>query len=70
MCSSDLWGRAERYNNPADPHYLPDVQRQISDEPQNGSVPWPALPHFGGTRVISVADDDDNVRSVAHAEQS
>lgn len=67
---AQLWGRAERYNNPADPHYLPDVQRQISDEPQNGSVPWPALPHFGGTRVISVADDDDNVRSVAHAEQS
>ena len=43
---AQLWGRADRYDDLASDRFLPVASRQISDEPQLGSVPWPALPRF------------------------
>jgi hypothetical protein len=41
---AQLWGRRRRYDDPASAHYLPAEERSISDRPQAGVVPWPALP--------------------------
>ena len=41
---AQLWGRADKYNDPLSPDYLRPEQRVIGDEPQIGSVAWPALP--------------------------
>ncbi len=39
-----LWGRKTEYDNPASPRYIPHDRRKVSDQPQVGSVPWPAIP--------------------------
>jgi hypothetical protein len=41
---AQLWGRRRRYDDPASPDYLPADERSITDRPQAGLVPWPALP--------------------------
>jgi hypothetical protein len=41
---AQLWGRADKYDNPQHPDYIPPEDREISEAPQRGSVPWPALP--------------------------
>jgi len=41
---AQLWGRADRFNEPNSPHFLPPSSRSISDEPQTGFVLWPAFP--------------------------
>ncbi len=41
---AQLWGRRDDYDDSASPRYLAPVNRQISDAPQTGSVPWPAFP--------------------------
>ena len=41
---AQVWGRRRRYDDPASPDYLPVQERSISDRPQAGLVPWPALP--------------------------
>jgi hypothetical protein len=41
---SQLWGRASKYDDAQHPDYIPPSQRQISDQPQDGIVAWPALP--------------------------
>ena len=41
---AELWGRADRYDDPSSAHYFP-VEARIRDaEPRNGAVQWPALP--------------------------
>lgn len=52
---AQLWGRRARYDDPASPQYLPPSQRQIGDEPQCGSVPWPAIPRSQSPSEASVA---------------
>lgn len=42
---AQLWGRRTKYDDPARAEYLPPAERAISDRPQTGVVPWPALPH-------------------------
>ena len=41
---AQLWGRRTRYDAPGSADYIPPEQRQVTDDPQIGSVPWPALP--------------------------
>lgn len=41
---AQLWGRAAKYDDPASPDYLAPELRRISDAPQSGTVPWPAIP--------------------------
>jgi len=39
-----LWGRRQKYDQPLTPHYIPPALRMISEQEQEGSVTWPALP--------------------------
>ena len=41
---AQLWGRRDRYDDPASAAYLPPARRWITEVRQAGSVPWPALP--------------------------
>ncbi len=41
---AQLWGRATRYDDPGLASYVPLNQRELSNRPQSGAVPWPALP--------------------------
>lgn len=41
---AQIWGRRSQYDVPGLTTYLPPSQRQISDNLQSGSVPWPAFP--------------------------
>lgn len=52
---AQLWGRRERYDNPASLDYLPASRRQVSDAPQLGAVPWPALPVHSTAAALSIA---------------
>jgi len=49
---AQLWGRRDRYDDPASAAYLPPAQRWITEVRQAGSVPWPALP---SRRVVAGA---------------
>jgi len=50
---AQVWGRRDRYDDPASSDYLPPRRRQVSDEPQVGAVQWPAFPAKRGVRVAS-----------------
>ena len=41
---AQVWGRRERYDEPASADYFAEAERRISERPQEGSVTWPALP--------------------------
>lgn len=41
---AQIWGRRSEYDVPGLKNYLAPAQRRISDDPQVGSVPWPAFP--------------------------
>ena len=41
---AQVWGRQDRYGEPQSLDYFSPSRRIISDRPQTGSVPWPALP--------------------------
>jgi hypothetical protein len=41
---AQIWGATSRFGDPTSSDYVPESQRKISDSPQRGSVPWPALP--------------------------
>ncbi len=41
---AQLWGRRDKYDAPSSPNYIPPAQRHVTEDPQIGSVPWPALP--------------------------
>ncbi len=41
---AQVWGRADKFDAADSPHYIPPQHRRISDEPQVGSVTWPAMP--------------------------
>ena len=41
---AQVWGLKSRFDDPNSPDYLPPELRRIGEEPQTGSVTWPALP--------------------------
>jgi hypothetical protein len=41
---AQIWGRRSEYDVPGLKNYLAPSQRRISDDPQVGTVPWPAYP--------------------------
>lgn len=41
---AQIWGRRSEYDVPGLKNYLAPSQRRISDDPQVGTVPWPAFP--------------------------
>ena len=41
---AELWGRSDKYARVESPFYIAPSDRRISDEPQVGSVTWPAFP--------------------------
>jgi hypothetical protein len=43
---AQLWGRRSRFDDPANPDYIPLARRVIGSEPQTGYVAWPALPAY------------------------
>ena len=51
---AQLWGRRSRYDDPANPDYIPLTRRVIGNEPQTGYVAWPALPAYQYNRPTSV----------------
>ena len=55
---AQLWGRAEKFGNPASPHFVPLDSRRITNEPQQGFVAWPALPVRGRT-ATQLANDTE-----------
>lgn len=42
---AEVWGRANRFDDPTDVAYLPPNQREFRTDPEQGRVAWPALPH-------------------------
>ncbi len=43
---AQVWGRRSRYDDSANPDYIPESRRVIGSEPQTGYVAWPALPNY------------------------
>ena len=41
---AQLWGRSERYGDPAGPDYVPPAMRSLTDRRPRGWVAWPAFP--------------------------
>ncbi|MCO6457375.1 MAG: hypothetical protein J5I93_18910 [Pirellulaceae bacterium] len=41
---AQLWGRADRYDDPRSDDYLPPHLRSVTEQPQSGIARWPALP--------------------------
>ncbi|MCA9030440.1 MAG: hypothetical protein KDA66_06495 [Planctomycetaceae bacterium] len=41
---AQIWGRRDVFGNPESPRYFPEFNRQITNEPQEGYVSWPAMP--------------------------
>ena len=41
---AQLWGRAEKYDDPRSASFVALDRRQITDDEQQGSVTWPAFP--------------------------
>jgi hypothetical protein len=50
---AQLWGRADKYDAPHHPDYIPSQERSITDTPQVGSVTWPALPKRRHAQTIA-----------------
>lgn len=42
---AQVWGRTEKFGDPASPDYIAPEFRKITNQKQTGSVTWPALPH-------------------------
>lgn len=41
---AQVWGRADRVDDPESPHHVPEARRLVSDHRSATSVEWPALP--------------------------
>jgi hypothetical protein len=50
---AQLWGRRDRYDDATSPDYIAPANRSISDSPQVGVVPWPALPQRTQQSAVS-----------------
>jgi len=54
---AQVWGRSDKFADPASPHFVPPSRRRITNEPQVGSVTWPALPERRRPRPQFVTND-------------
>ena len=45
---AQVWGLASKYADPRSRHFIAEDRRRITDEEQEGTVPWPALPVRSG----------------------
>lgn len=54
---AQLWGRADKYDNPFAAEFVKPEDRLVTDAPQSGSVAWPALPRREqhGTQLAQAA---------------
>jgi hypothetical protein len=43
---TQLWGRMNKYGDQASADFVPAERRVLGEEPQQGYVPWPALPKY------------------------
>lgn len=43
---AEVWGRADRFDDPDSPDYLPTEQRVSDRSPRSGAFNWPALPDY------------------------
>jgi len=50
---AQIWGRSDRYDDPASPDHLPTSLRLVSDTPQDGFVQWPAFPVSRSTTMAA-----------------
>jgi len=41
---AQLWGRTSKYGDPDSPHFVATEHRRITEDEQEGTVRWPALP--------------------------
>ncbi|HEY2412256.1 MAG TPA: hypothetical protein VGI40_08440 [Pirellulaceae bacterium] len=55
---AQVWGRADRFDDPQGPDYLPPTSRSIGDDPQTGFVVWPAMPKLESTLVTAEKSAD------------
>jgi hypothetical protein len=46
---AQLWGRAERYDDPKSAYYLEPRHREVGEFVQQGFVYWPAIPKYKPT---------------------
>jgi hypothetical protein len=51
---AQLWGRASKFNDPGSTGYIAPDQRRITEDEQEGTVTWPALP-IRGRRDVQLA---------------
>jgi hypothetical protein len=47
---AQLWGRRDRYGDPASRDYMRPTERSVTDRPQEGFLQWPAFPQAAGAR--------------------
>ncbi|QDU28129.1 hypothetical protein ETAA8_32290 [Anatilimnocola aggregata] len=52
---AQLWGRRSRFDDPANPDYVPESNRVIGSQPQTGYVAWPAMPAYFPTKIVDSA---------------
>ncbi|MBX3443574.1 MAG: hypothetical protein KF774_14300 [Planctomyces sp.] len=50
---AQVWGRRDRYDDPASPDYFPPQRRSIGEMPQVGAVAWPAFPKSPRAAVVA-----------------
>jgi hypothetical protein len=51
---AQLWGRQSLYGEPHSPDFIPVERRRITEDEQEGIVPWPALPRrHRDTQLVS-----------------
>lgn len=66
---AQLWGRRSIYDDPASPDFLPPAFRSITNDIQDNSVPWPAIPapSAAARRNVSAGVIEDGRVSAAGA---
>lgn len=52
---AQVWGRRDVFDDRSSGQFIPLAQRHVSDEPQQGSVTWPALPPRSTPGVLARA---------------
>jgi len=52
---SELWGRADRFDDPNRPEYIPPSARRLAGAAQAGTVTWPAKPDSAASGTLAAA---------------
>lgn len=60
---AQIWGRRCLYDDPVSPTFVPASEREISEDRQTGTVPWPAFPqHRSDRNHVSTRHDPAVIR--------